>query len=250
MKPFLLLALAGAAWGQFVADPASVPRTLKPPVVFLNGYQMSCPASGLGERTHFASTFGIADQVLERNGQVTLFFDNCLFPGVSIEELGNRFGQFLTRLRYTDGQPVTQIDAVAHSMGGLILRSYLSGKQAGEGVFQPPAEVPIRKAVFLGTPHFGAAVAVFGAATPQVTALTPGSAFLFDLATWNQGTDDLRGVDAIAVAGNAGTDLPVFGLERRAGFDDGVVSLTSASLGFALGDRTRIVPYCHTELPE
>ena len=40
-------------------------------------------------------------------------------------------------------------------MGGLIVRSYLSGKQTQEGVFTPPADTKVRKIVFLGTPHFG-----------------------------------------------------------------------------------------------
>jgi uncharacterized protein (TIGR03437 family) len=76
--------------------------------------------------------------------------------------------------------------------------------------------------------------------TPQLVELASGSRFLFDLATWNQGTDDLRGVDAIAAAGNGGT-----GRATMAGFDDGVVALTSASLRFYLPFRTRVLPYCH-----
>ena len=32
-----------------------------------------------------------------------------------------------------------------------------------------------------------------------------------------------------------------------AGFDDGVVALTSASLRFYLPGRTRVVPYCHID---
>lgn len=67
-----------------------------------------------------------------------------------------------------------------------------------------------------------------------------GNQFLWDLATWNQGQDDLRGVDALAIIGNAGS----YGNTNNA--SDGVVSLTSGSLGFAQPDqRTRIVPYCH-----
>jgi uncharacterized protein (TIGR03437 family) len=57
----------------------------------------------------------------------------------------------------------------------------------------------------------------------------------WDLATWNQFADDLRGVDAVAAVGNAGPS----------GQSDGVVGLTSASLDFALPGRTRVIPYCH-----
>ncbi len=63
---------------------------------------------------------------------------------------------------------------------------------------------------------------------------------MFDLATWNQGTDDLRGVDALSIIGNGGT-----GRATVAGFDDGLVPLTSGSLGFALPGRTRVLPFCH-----
>jgi len=74
-----------------------------------------------------------------------------------------------------------------------------------------------------------------------------GSQFLFDLNTWNQGTDDLSGVDALAIAGNGGIGLEsVLAGSFLSGFDDGVVELTSASIGFAIGGRTRIVPDCHT----
>ena len=73
--------------------------------------------------------------------------------------------------------------------------------------------------------------------------MASGSGFLFGLDTWNQGTDDLRGVDAVAAAGNAGSG----GTGDPAGFDDGVVPLTSASLRFYLPGRTRVVPYCHID---
>src|SRR5581483_1644942 len=74
----------------------------------------------------------------------------------------------------------------------------------------------------------------------QTNELVPGNAFLWNLATWNQGGDDLRGVDALAIIGNAGS---FFGTPNAS---DGVVSLSSASLGFARDtSRTRILPYCH-----
>ena len=71
-----------------------------------------------------------------------------------------------------------------------------------------------------------------------------GSQFLWDLATWNQFGDDLRGVDSVSVVANGGT------LASTPGPNDGVVSMTSASLAFAAVDgRTRIVNYCHVPLP-
>jgi len=213
----------------------AVPRTSKLPVVFINGFQNVCAGSS------FSNTFGSADQVLQANGEVSLFFDICSVPGTpTIEDLGAALGGFVTGLRYIDGQPVDQVDVVAHSMGGLVLRSYLSGKQNTAGSFAPPASTHVRKAIFLATPHFGSGVALAFALTPQLHELASGSRFLFDLGTWNQGTDDLRGVDAISAIGNGGT-----GLATTPGFDDGVVALTSASLRFYQPGRTRVLPFCH-----
>jgi uncharacterized protein (TIGR03437 family) len=248
MPFYLLRPLAGAlisgtvALAQLIPAGSPVPLTDKPPVVFINGYQETC-----GTET-FAGTFGEADQVLQANGEVSLFFDNCtvVTAGVarpSIEELGSAFGTFLAGLRYTDGTRVGTVDVVAHSMGGLILRSYLSGKQDTPGVFDPPAVTHVRKVVFLATPNFGTPIASLLGVDNQVQEMASGSPFIFDLATWNQGTDDLRGVDAVAAIGNGGTGLAT----QTAGFDDGVVPLTSASLGFYMPGRTRVVPYCHID---
>jgi hypothetical protein len=119
---------------QLIPPGSAVPRTMKPPVVFLNGYESDCGNAS------FKNTFGIADQVLQANGQVSLFFNYCALSGQpAIEAMGAALGAFLAGLRYEDGQPVDLVDCVAHSMGGLIVRSYLSGKGAAAGVFNPPA---------------------------------------------------------------------------------------------------------------
>jgi len=237
-----LLALPGLLSAQLVLS-GPVPKGPNPPVVFLNGYQIGC--SG----TDFASNFGAADKLLQASSIVTLYFDNCSVGSVSnrpdIEALGVAFGKFLAGLQYTDGTPVTQVDAVAHSMGGLILRSYLSGKQdtgtTAAASFSPPATPVIRRAVFLATPHFGTTLAGTLGSDIQTSEMTPGSPFLFSLNGWNQGTDDLRGIQAIAISGNGGT-----GQLSMPGFDDGIVTLTSSSLGFYRSGVTRILPDCHT----
>ena len=232
---FSLLAAASAS-AQLIPAGQPIPRTMKPPVVFLNGYEYDCGNSS------FSNTFGIADQVLQANGQVSVFFNYCSVSGSpDIEDLGAAFATFLSSLRYADGQRVDLVDCVAHSMGGLILRSYLSGKSPAP--FNPPAVTHIRKIVFLATPNFGTGITSALPFGDTLTAqLSSGSRFLFDLATWNQGADDLRGVDAIAVIGNGGT-----GSATTDGFDDGVIALTSASLGFYLPGRTRVVPFCHVD---
>ncbi len=179
--------------------------------------------------------------MLQANGEASVFFDICSVSGTpTIEDLGAALGGFIANLRYVDGQAVDLVDVVAHSMGGLVLRSYLSGKQNAAGAFQPPPVTHVRKVVFLATPHFGSGIALTFGITPQLRELVSGSRFLFDLGTWNQGTDDLRGVDAISAIGNGGTGRAVM-----AGFDDGVVALTAASLRFYQPGRTRVLPYCH-----
>ncbi|HXJ38086.1 MAG TPA: hypothetical protein VNH18_02340, partial [Bryobacteraceae bacterium] len=235
----LFWALSGnVLFAQVIATGQPVPRTASPPVVFVNGYQNDCTNSS------FAHTFGIADQVLHANGNVVLYFNNCdVAAKASIEVLGAAFGAMLSALKYDDGAAVDLVDVVAHSMGGLIVRSYLSGKQEQDGAFLPPAGTHIRKIVFLATPHFGSGVAALGFGTnSQLDELSSGSHFLFSLATWNDNTDDLRGIDAVALIGNGGT-----GIATTPGFDDGVVALTAASLGFYQAGRTRIVPMCHTD---
>src|SRR5262249_5989478 len=126
----------------------------------------------------------------------------------------------------------------------------LSGLQK-DGTLTPPLDPKVRKFVGVATPNFGSYFAANIAGIPfvasllddQAKAMLPGSAFLWNLSTWNQFGDDLRGVDALAVVGNRGSQPLGSG-------GDGVVSLTSASFGFARDmSRTRVVPYCHTESP-
>jgi uncharacterized repeat protein (TIGR01451 family) len=236
----------------------TVPSTAtRPPVVLLNGWQKpsltggTCPVS-----SDPSSTFGNLSQYLIEDGvPVVYFFDNCTAcQNCTIEALGAQLGDVLNQITYDNGTLVPQIDLVAHSMGGLIIRSYLSGKQNAPGQFSPPSNPRVRKAVFIATPHFGSYEAdstwarIFFAFGNQTNEMKPGSRFLWDLATWNQGGDDLRGVDALAIIGNAGTwyDEPNPGA-GVANASDGVVSLTSASLSFVEPDeRTRVVDnYCH-----
>jgi uncharacterized protein (TIGR03437 family) len=228
-----LLTLPVAA--QFVSDPHAIPHTSKPPVVFLNGFETNCP------NVTFQTAFGTADQVLQADGRASLFFNNCTVPGSSIEKLGSAFGDFLSGLQYSDGQAVSTVDVVAYSMGGLIFRSYLEGKQEAQMTFTPPATIPVRKAIFIATPHFGTPVGALALGlSVQADELSSGSHFLMDLNTWNQDRADLRGIDAIAIAGSGGT-----GAATTPGFDDGLVALSSASLAFAAAGRTRILPLCH-----
>lgn len=229
--------------------PQPVPSTAtRPPVVLLNGWQISftnsCPIS-----SGSSDTFGSLASQLQSDGvPVVYFLDNCVeCPNCSIEGLGNSLGQVMNLIRYGSGALVPQIDLVAHSMGGLIVRAYLSGLQA-DGSLSPPISPRVRKFIEIATPNFGSflATSAAGLLGDQADEMIPGSAFLWNLATWNQRGDDLRGVDALAVIGNGGY-APSSGFPPPKA-SDGVVSLTSSSLGFARdATRTRIVPYCHTD---
>ena len=221
-------------------QPAATAAVL--PVVLLDGLQLatdgSCPIS-----TDSSGTFGNLQQYLggaPNNVPNVYFFENCAeCPKCSIEQLGADLATFLGSLA------ATQVDVVAHSMGGLIVRSYLAGKSATSGVFAPPASPKIRKAIFLATPHFGSPLADEVTTNALLSALYGGDAqimemqrasqFQWDLATWNQFGDDLRGVDAVSAIGNAGPSQQ----------SDGVVDVTSASLDFAAPGHTRVIPYCH-----
>lgn len=193
------------------------------PVVFVNGFQNDCPATS-NATSNPALTFGQLPQLL--SSRPVLFFDSCQYQTQSIEDLGQLFGQMIATY--------PQVDVIAHSLGGLIVRSYLSGKQDGGG-FNPPATTRIGNLVLIGSPNFGSLVGI--GSGPQLASSTPGSQFLYDLATWNQGVDDLRETNAIAIIGSGGS------LSEAS---DGVVALSSASLGFSRPDQyTRILPACH-----
>ncbi len=238
-----------------VQPRASVPAgTTRPPVVLLNGWQTGFTGTCTVATTS-ATTFGNLAQYLVADGVPSVYlFDNCLEdPNQSIETLAADLSDFLNSIKYSDGTQVPQFDLIGFSMGGLIARAYLAGLQPNQ-TFQPPASTLVRKLVLIATPNFGSFLAGNSASTivagSQSAEMLPGSAFLWNLATWNQFGDDLRGVDAIAVIGNAGTYSPNLSSSTLLNnASDGLVSLTSASMGFVSQNAalTRIVPYCHVD---
>src|SRR5580765_7449204 len=123
----IALFTAGAAFAQ-TSPVLTIPSTsTTPPVVLLNGFQLQCPGSS-------SSTFGGLERLL---GTAVYFFDNCECPNCTIEELAEDFGKALNLIRDDNGESVPRVDVVAHSMGGLIVRAYLAGKQAASGKFSP-----------------------------------------------------------------------------------------------------------------
>ena len=238
-----------------VQPRASVPAgTTRVPVVLLNGWQTgftnSCPVA-----TTSATTFGNLAQYLVSDGVPAVFlFDNCLEdPNQPIETLAADLGTFLNSIKYSDGTQVPQFDLVGFSMGGLIARAYLAGLQPNQ-TYLPPANTLVRKLVLIATPNFGSFLAGNSASTilagTQSAEMLPGSSLLWNLATWNQFGDDLQGVNTIAIIGNAGSWTPSLSSSTVLNnASDGLVSLTSASLGFVSqnASATRVVPYCHVD---
>ena len=223
---------------SLTVDPLTLPRaaTSRNPIILLNGFQLICTDSA-STLAASVGTFGQMASLLQADGAAVAFFNNCSYGDIQIEQLAAQLKTYLAGLTYTDGSPVTQVDIVAHSMGGLITRAYLAGLQA-DGSLLPPQNPKVGKVVLIGTPNFGSFQAPrVGTQAPEMVL---GSTFLWNLVRWNQGQDDLRGVDTVAVIGNAGSYY------SPANLDDGVVSLTSGSLSFTRSDqRTRVVPYCH-----
>jgi uncharacterized protein (TIGR03437 family) len=228
----------------------------RPPVVLLNGWETGFTGTCIVS-TDSSETFGNLAQYLVSDGvPVVYFFDNCAVdPNQTIEVLGNDLATYLNSIKYDNGVQVPQIDLVAFSMGGLIARSYLAGLQPSETA-TPPATTLVRDLILIATPNFGSFVAgnyattLIALAGTQSAELVPGSSFLWNLGTWNQRGDDLRGVNALAIAGNAGPYVASLQATTQLNdASDGLVSLTSAALGFALPDATptQVVPYCHVD---
>ena len=213
----------------------------RPPVVIVGGYHLVCDSDARVS----TGSFGQLEQKLTAQGLRVTYFDSCQYPGrPKIEELAANLGTLIAKLN------APRVDVISHSMGGLIVRAYLSGKQLAPGVFSPPKDPRIGKWISIASPNFGA---LFGgplaqfAPDDQAREILPDSQFVFDLATWNQDHDDLRGIDAVGIVGNAGGLATLLGL-TSSGASDGLVSVTSASLSFAEPDeKTRVIPYCHSD---
>lgn len=233
---------------------ATVPsNATRPPVVLLNGWEVgysnSCPVS-----SNSSETFGNLARYLTQDGAPAVyFFDNCVEgPNETVEALAVDLATFLNGITYDNGAPVTQFDVVGFSLGGLIARAYLAGLQPNQEL-NPPVNTLIHKLILIAAPNFGAFVAGnyanYLTGGTQSAELIPGSALLWNLATWNQHIDDLRGVDTIAVIGNAGTYVNNVTAAQLPNASDGVVSTLSASLSFVAQNPyvTRIVPYCQVD---
>ena len=144
----------------------------QPPVILLNGFDVGSVQSGqCTPATSSTGTFGRLEELLRAAGREVVFFDNCAFGTPPIEELGRRLGETIAELG------TEQVDLIGYSMGGLIVRAYLSGKAEAGGLAPPRDRC---EGVFLATP--------LGSSWPsgdrvEIQQLRLGGRFVWDLAT-------------------------------------------------------------------
>jgi triacylglycerol esterase/lipase EstA (alpha/beta hydrolase family) len=142
MRVFIAL-LISAGW----LCAQSSPRT---PVVLVDGYHLFCDSSFSTSAGDFANM----EQYLRAESVPVYFFGTCSQSGKPrIEKLAIALDQFIR----STGAP--QVDLVTFSMGGLVARAYLSGKQPTDSNV-PPAFVPpvprVRRFIAIASPNFGA----------------------------------------------------------------------------------------------
>lgn len=183
------------------------------PIVLVDGYDFNgCP-----QRQNVADVFGALQGLLVRDGSKILFFDDCVWPNQTIENLGGWLARGISN--FIDRTGAESVDVVAYSMGGLIAREVLS--------MNP--HPPIRKLILIGTPNLGTGWGGL-ALNSQGQEMMPNSVFLRNLNSISEHAD------MIAIAGLAN------GLEG-----DGLVGLWSAALNnLGIVDaRTRVISACH-----
>ncbi len=109
--------------------------------------------------------------------------------GLHVSTNGRSLATLLDALVAAWPVPLEAIDFVAHSMGGLVLRSALHIAEAEGGAFR----AKVRKAVFLGTPHHGAPLERGGVWVPVLLGVSRYSAPLARLGDIRSaGVTDLR----------------------------------------------------------
>jgi pimeloyl-ACP methyl ester carboxylesterase len=170
---------------------------------------------------------------LPRSPVYTITFWNQGFVDTKVNDLDIWFEAYQLREVITKIREVTgakKVDVIAHSMGGLVTRSYLAGlavNQGSQGTFHP-YQGDIRRVVTIDTPHSGAGpwtalLGCFAEGSVQHAQMLPGSDF-FDAPAFGINQRDLP------------ADVPILSvvtgstLKPEIVDNDGVVSVQSQNL--------------------
>jgi pimeloyl-ACP methyl ester carboxylesterase len=214
--------------------------TETPPVVLVHGICGS------------PSSFGRMAELLSNDDFVVAEpFDYSTFncpSAVSIEDLATLFAGHVRNI--LESKKVTQIDVVAHSMGGLIARAWMTGLLTNPTLAY---RGEIRRLITIGTPHYGAAPAKWlnVIASPaldiQTGQMTFGSSFVWRLHdAWATGSHGMTPDRLLHIVGTQSDGR--LECNERQGCDDGVVQIASAVLPDSPIERIRYVPYRHADI--
>ncbi len=197
---------SGTSSHSLTSGVARVDTRAKNPVVFLHGYK------GSPDIWNNIITLLVYDTNAFYPTNKLLILDyRASTPDVSIPGLA---GNVATKIKAFSEQHGGPVDVVAHSMGGLLLRSALA---QGEGVLPPGY---IRRFIPIATPHYGQ---YFGVDT-QSKEMTYGSEFLWNLAkAWHLDGKKIPDENVLCIVGR--------GLGLVNNHWDGLVQAWSAALG-------------------
>lgn len=237
-----------------------------------NGEDARVNFAGIGERVGVvfvpgflgdATTFGRMPELLHDFNNALETFEFLPPDRSSIERLAGELGNFIDSI---SSHEVDRVDIVAHSMGGLIARSYIGG--LGENPAGSPAIIgascaicvpyngKIRKLVTVGTPNYGVPSDVQAVgdlfSTIQVKELVFNAAFQLKLHTaWRDNVIPQKRIEQNDVLNIVGTQSASPNIGLLIG-DDGIVPGSSAvfpceflSCDTTGNDHVRFVPYKH-----
>lgn len=227
--------------GSFELGGGTAPPPAKErvPIVFIHGFR--------GDPT----SFGRMPSLLKTDADLAFDYSNFtdFNADVPIQQLAGSFGHHVKGvIEDHRSQGVSQVDVVAHSMGGLVARAWIAGMSS-------PLKIPyggeIRKLVLIATPNYGAnprnldklcSPALGGCS--QLKQLKFGSKFVWTLHDrWTKST--VTKPDVLYIVGTQSRNIR-FECNDLHGCNDGIVDISSAVLPDSPAARVRYVPYRHS----
>ena len=170
--------------------------------------------------------------------------------GITIEDLAFEFAGYINH--YLRDSGASQVDVVAHSMGGVVARAWMAGMTLASYQGQ------IRKLIEVGTPNYGVSLAAFdkyrnflravgyqSCSSTQSSQLSFGSSFIWKLHDAWLHNSPILPENILFIAGTQ-DDQGKFYECNLQGCDDGLVQVSSAVLPDTPDERIRYVPYKHS----